>query len=134
MSGPGMKLERFVVRCRVEAGQLEPTDAECGEAFWFWCPGCVTHHSFRTKAYKGETRAVGAGPVPIWTFDGNMESPTFSPSLLYTGIVSPKTGKELGRCHLFLRAGVIEFLGDCSHELAGKRVPLGEAPRSGDTP
>ncbi|MGC4033677.1 MAG: hypothetical protein QM754_18485 [Tepidisphaeraceae bacterium] len=28
------------------------------------------------------------------------------------------------RCHSFVRDGQIEFLGDCTHELAGKTVPL----------
>jgi hypothetical protein len=40
----------------------------------------------------------------------------------------PATGRLPGaievRCHSFVRAGMIEFLSDCTHELAGKTVPI----------
>ena len=32
-------------------------------------------------------------------------------------------------CHSFVRAGQIEFLGDCTHEFAGQTVPM---PRDED--
>jgi hypothetical protein len=56
-----------------------------------------------------------------WSFDGNLEAPTFSPSIL----VNPglPSGAK-GRCHSFIRAGRIEFLGDCGHPLAGQTVPM----------
>lgn len=31
---------------------------------------------------------------------------------------------KCGVCHSFVRAGRIEFLGDCTHALAGQTVPL----------
>ena len=31
-------------------------------------------------------------------------------------------------CHYFLRAGVIEYLGDCTHSMRGLKVPLPELP------
>lgn len=37
-----------------------------------WCPGCKSAHRFTTQNPDG----------PTWDFDGNMERPTFSPSLL----------------------------------------------------
>ena len=73
----------------------------------FWCPGCGRHHLFD----------VGRTKRPVWTFNGDLESPTFSPSLHYPD-----------RCHLFLEAGLIRFLGDCRHALAGQTVPLPEIP------
>jgi hypothetical protein len=66
-----------------------------------------------------------------WTWDGNVERPSFSPSM---NISSP--GVEWGegdftpeyRCHYFLRDGVIDFLGDCTHHLRGQKVPLPALP------
>jgi hypothetical protein len=99
----------------------------------FYCPGCKCNHAFDKR----------------WTFDGNMEAPTFSPSLLvgpywtmppgwdYETAPRDEAGElvlavdgihTLGavqvRCHSFVRAGMIEFLPDCTHELAGRTVPM----------
>lgn len=77
--------------------------------WWFWCLGCDMLHAFTT---------------PRWTRTGTDEAPTFAPSLLCT------FGKEsTDRCHLFLRAGELQFLNDCTHKLAGQRVPLPEPPK-----
>lgn len=81
------------------------------DTYLFWCPGCEEAHIFTVRTDGGR---------PAWSFDGNMQSPTFSPSLLYPD------KKPL--CHLFLRDGRIEFLGDCGHALAGKTVPLPDLP------
>jgi len=89
------------------------------ESMWFWCVPCNTHHRFITKR--------GVDEVPVWDFDGNLESPTFSPSLLCNGRAKaedlfPHTKSH--RCHLFLRAGMVEYLSDCTHEAAGTTVPV----------
>ncbi len=52
-----------------------------------------------------------------WSWDGNVESPTFSPSV-----------HIVGQCHYFIRAGMIEFCGDSKHPLAGQTVPLPAIP------
>jgi hypothetical protein len=31
-------------------------------------------------------------------------------------------------CHTFIKAGMIEFLGDCTHKLKGQTVPLPPLP------
>lgn len=77
----------------------------------FYCPGCKTHHSYRIKSGIGR---------PVWHWNGDMDKPTFAPSLLVN------QSRPDSRCHLFLRDGMIEFLGDCHHELKGKTVPLPE--------
>jgi len=41
---------------------------------WTWCPGCDRLHPFRLA--PGDERGV------FWEWDGNLERPTFSPSLL----------------------------------------------------
>lgn len=80
--------------------------------YWFYCPGCKSHHAFTTKS---------PGFNSPWTFDGNLEAPTFSPSLLCNGDY-PES-----RCHSFVRNGKIEFLGDCFYELKNQTVDLPDA-------
>lgn len=94
-----------------------------GGRFLFWCPGC------------GEAHMVG----PSWTFNGNGDKPTFSPSVLVTGVQAKHDGdgKWTGdwvvgadgqplpqRCHSFINDGRIQFLPDCTHALAGQTVEL----------
>lgn len=45
-------------------------------ALWFWCPGCDSQHRIN---FAGLTDYV---PEPCWEFDGNLEAPTISPSIL----------------------------------------------------
>lgn len=71
----------------------------------FWCPGCRCAH------FIIEGR---------WYFDGNEERPTFSPSIL----VKSSNADGDTTCHSFVKDGEIEFLGDCTHALAGKTVPM----------
>ncbi len=52
-----------------------------------------------------------------WTWNGDPEKPTVNPSILLT--------KPDGyRNHLFIRDGKIQYLPDCTHELAGKNVDM----------
>lgn len=80
--------------------------------WYFWCPGCNELHNYTTDRKEGLH--------PGWTFNGDMEKPTFSPSLLYPS--------KAVRCHLFLKDGKLEFCGDCGHALAGKTVDLPDYP------
>ncbi len=66
------------------------------------------------------TSTTGGGPV--WTFNDDMDRPTFSPSLLCRWTEGEEHTPK--RCHLFVRDGRIEFCGDCTHELAGKTVEM----------
>ena len=80
------------------------------ESVWFWCEPCDTHHSFVTKSAKpGGTQ---------WDWNGDLERPTFSPSLLVW-----RDDPEI-RCHLYLRNGQVEYLSDCKHAFAGRTVPV----------
>ena len=93
-----------------------------------WCPGCKSMHHFAVDAPQRN----GAR----WTFDGNVDRPTFSPSMhiKWGRFADPNYRAEpgdedlIGVCHYFLRAGVIEFLSDSTHALAGKTVPLPPLP------
>lgn len=62
-----------------------------------------------------------------WTFDGNYERPTFSPSVNESWSFSHEDGTPgaTERNHYFVRNGFVEYLSDCTHQLAGQTVELG---------
>lgn len=84
--------------------------------YFFHCPGCKCSHWFstsgRTPSYPNEIREQFK-----WTFNGNEESPTVRASILV------KTAKN-AICHSFITDGKIQYLSDCTHELAGKTVDM----------
>lgn len=88
---------------------LDPGDTLAGvlASLWFFCEGCEFHHRV----------TVGAGG---WTWNGSLEVPTITPSILCRTPGDPRT--EV--CHSFVRAGCIEYLADCTHPLAGRTVAL----------
>ncbi|SHE79852.1 hypothetical protein SAMN05444339_10294 [Loktanella atrilutea] len=92
----------------------------------FWCPGCDGAHMV----------GVGEGSGPRWGYNGNPVAPTFTPSVLVRGSM-PITDEEHAVimaggsvvtaplvCHSFVAGGRIQFLGDCTHALAGQTVDL----------
>lgn len=89
-------------------------------ALTWLCPGCKAIHQIPVR---GDWRGAA-----VWKWDGNLERPTLSPSILKhpTPGAQPPHG-SLERCHSFVRAGVVEFLGDSTHELAGQSVPMDPA-------
>jgi hypothetical protein len=77
------------------------------------------------------THAVNqGGSVPRWTYNGNPDAPTFSPSILvtYSGVDTGEDGCPPERCHSFVRDGMIQFLGDCTHDLKNQTVPIPDWP------
>ena len=152
--------------------KLEVQPQSWGTRYRFHCLGCNGGHSFDCRTDGGR---------PSWIFDGDLDRPTFSPSLLVqtsgwvaipsdrwialprdasSGSRAPRdlvgddcpadlaeVARRLGCdptheavrgrveawldglppltvCHLFLRAGRIQFLHDCRHALAGQTVDL----------
>ena len=88
----------------------------------FHCPGC---------GYDHVVHEAGQGwSGPTWSFNGNGDKPTFSPSVLVTTgrAVDSSFVKEEGDppevCHSFIIDGRIQFLGDCDHELASQTVEI----------
>jgi uncharacterized protein DUF6527 len=104
-----------------------------GNRVHFWCPGCDEVHGI-----------VHGDPATCWTWNGDLERPTFSPSILMKACyweppVTPENLADWKRepweqypvdriCHSFVTDGRIQFLGDCTHELAGQTVDLPEWP------
>lgn len=104
----------------------------------FECPGCGMMH---------QVHVAGSGH-PVWEWNGSLERPTFSPSILVTYDHMSEEGRardkafheEHGRyptheenpydvhdvCHSFVTDGRIQFLGDCTHKLVGQTVDLPE--------
>lgn len=96
----------------------------------FNCPGCRGRHMLR----------VDGDGSPRWSFNGDLDRPTFTPSILARGEewTPPVTGENLDEwkrapwpqtkvqtvCHSFVTDGRIQFLSDCTHALAGQTVDL----------
>lgn len=86
-----------------------------GSAYYsHWCTACRHCHTYQ----------IGGGRT--WAFDGNVDNPTFAPSMLE--FVTRKDGSRQTLCHYFLTAGVLKYCGDSPHALAGKDVPLEDIP------
>lgn len=102
----------------------------------FWCPGCRGMHVVKVN-----------GPN-AWEYNGDVNKPTFSPSLLIASghhsslykqgdpcwctynATKPVDEKsfECGVCHSFIRDGMIQFLTDCTHHLSGQTVSIPDLP------
>lgn len=91
----------------------------------FLCPGCNDFHMVTTE-----------GGPPQWSWNGSLERPTFTPSVLVTYPANPDADEDFKewrserRCHSFVMDGRIQFLGDCTHVLAGQTVDLPPWPYS----
>lgn len=116
---------------------VDPNSSRHG--YSFWCPGCRGYHSLTTSPGG-------------WGFNGNKDAPTFTPSILTKGghyADHHKQGDtcwctfykeekhkddpikfECSICHSFVTDGMIQFLGDCTHALAGQTVELPDYPVS----
>ena len=77
-----------------------------------FCPACQREHGFIIVPYDDH---------PSWTFNGNYEKPTFTPSML-----ANKDGIDPDRpiCHSHLTDGKWHFLADCTHGMAGQVVDM----------
>jgi len=89
--------------------------------FMLFCPACKCGHWFNDT---------------IWQFNGDMENPTISPSLLVRSghyaegktkedcEMCKKERKFCHICHSYVTNGKIEFLSDSTHDMAGQTVDL----------
>lgn len=100
----------------------------------FWCPGCKEYHAIH----------INRPEHPVWCFNGNYDAPTFTPSILVKSGHYAAHAKsddcwcnfkerfpdeaeppfKCGICHSFVTDGKIQYLGDCTHELAGQIVDM----------
>lgn len=78
------------------------------------CPGCESGHGVPVNEHKS-----GRG----WQWNGSLDSPTLAPSILVNvGRANP----DAHLCHTFINNGMIQFLPDCTHNMAGKTVLVPE--------
>jgi len=92
--------------------RVSPVLERADHMLFFGCPGCQMLHGLN----------VELDGMPRWHFDGNLDKPTFSPSVLVQFNWGEKRDPKV--CHSFVRNGRIEFLDDCTHHLAGQTVDL----------
>lgn len=94
----------------------------------FDCPGCKMTHVVNVEKHPKLSGHV-------WGWNGSMERPTFTPSLLVRSghhVTGQSTadcnacseGLECVVCHSFVVDGYIRFLGDCTHALKNQNVEL----------
>lgn len=107
-------------------GQVSSKLRRSTDGYTWYCPACDEPH-----------------PLPDgWSFDGNLEQPTFSPSFRHSGkqriIVNGLwTGEWLRNdnnealdwvCHYIVTAGQVAYCGDCTHAMAGQTIPMPPLP------
>lgn len=93
----------------------------------FYCPGCEEAHGIPVDGSRG------------WNWNGSLESPTVTPSILVGGVVYGPDKLSFSQykgpypcettphvCHSFVTDGRIQYLGDCTHALVGTTVDLPE--------
>jgi hypothetical protein len=73
------------------------------DQYIYWCLGCGYEHAFNPEVHK---------------FNGSIEKPTVSPSLLHSN------PQKYHTCHSFISDGKIQYLSDCWHQLAGQTIEL----------
>lgn len=105
-------------------GQVSKLLRNTKTGFIHYCPACDEAHHYVTDGSRG------------WTFNGDVERPSFSPSMKITWgrFADPSYKAEPGEedlsgiCHYFLTNGELQFCSDSTHALSGKTVPLPELP------
>jgi hypothetical protein len=102
----------------------------------FWCPGCDEPHSIKVHDLSADDKTH-----PIWGWNGNVDAPTFTPSILVRSghYASPDdicwctynaehpddpTPFVCHQCHSFVTDGKIQFLADSTHKLSGQTVEI----------
>jgi hypothetical protein len=79
------------------------------------CPACGNSHLLKKE---------------IWTFNGSIDRPTFTPSVHvkigpFNGPTKmPLNGDGIYVCHSYITDGKIQYLSDCTHKMAGQTVDL----------
>lgn len=76
--------------------------------YLLWCPACA------------DIVMIDDG----WTYNGNPDAPTFTPSLL----TSVGFTDRRYVCHSFITDGVWQYLADSTHPHAGRSLPVVDLP------
>lgn len=118
-------------------GQASAVLRRMTNGYSHWCPGCGEMHAIYTEKPNAYNES------PVWTFNGDVNKPTFSPSVRITGkqTVRDAKGEWTGEwvrdangnvvdecCHYIMADGQIQFCADSTHALKGQTVPLPVLP------
>ncbi len=87
-----------------------------------WCSGCLTIHPIHVVTEANGLRMHHCK----WDFNGDLDRPTFTPSLLVYGHKRDDGSTINPRCHSFITNGKWNYCPDCEHGLAGKVVDMEE--------
>jgi len=107
-------------------GQIGKFLRGCTGGHMHYCPGCDEMHVIPST----------------WSFNGNVDRPTFAPSVLIRGNrLVTEDGRWTGEwrrdakgdpipyvCHYFLENAVLIFCADSTHSLADRRIALPGLP------
>lgn len=120
--------------------KFKPWSSGSGKGYNYWCQGCKDAHSIRTEGFG-----------PLWQVTGgDTDKPTVKPSVLVTTGHHVKWYKpdlgcwctyyaehpeedrdfECRKCHTLIKEGMVQFLSDCSHELANQTLPVPDWPEN----
>lgn len=101
---------------------------EAANRVYIYCPGCYEASKLKHPDDSGWwlNSALHCFSTKVHQFNGDMDRPTLSPSLLHN--YENGTTGERYCCHSFVRDGQIQFLGDCTHPLVNQTVELMDVP------
>ncbi len=114
-------------------------DVEHPKVLSFFCEGCNEEHSVWVNGYKHPNSTA-------WGWNGSMDTPTFTPSILIKSGHYATYFKEGDSCwctyntkhaddpssfvcvvcHTYITNGKIEYLPDSTHHLSGQIINLSE--------
>ncbi|MHB1266438.1 MAG: DUF6527 family protein [Acidithiobacillus ferriphilus] len=86
----------------------------------FMCPGCNSSHTISIAYDEVFPKR------PLWGWNKSDTSPTFTPSI--NSRVGPFPDGSFRICHSFVKDGHIQYLGDCTHAMAGKTAEIPDFP------
>ena len=103
------------------------------QMLYHWCPACESLHGISIRGDGGKR--------PNWEWNGDLDKPTCTPSVLnfttYSDEDGPDdkpvelpNGERRTLCHYFITNGQLVFCGDNPHALNGQTVDLPEIPPS----
>lgn len=111
---------------------------EMGRYLYHYCPACDELHQYVVDRKDGNR--------PAWGFNGDLNKPSFTPSMLIRSGHYASGQKETaetcylcngddeslrdicGICHYFVTQGKIQYCGDCTHDHKDKIVDLPAIP------
>lgn len=95
-------------------GQVTTKLRNYEDGFFWWCPACEEMH-----------------PLPYkqgWTWDGNLETPTFTPSFKHDWYWGEERKHLI--CHYIMTAGKVSYCSDCTHSMAGQTIEMPDLPET----